>query len=160
MQPTTPYAADLAGRDPIDVLRETPSRIRALTDRWSPADFERSYAPGKWTARQVLIHLAQTELALGTRGRMAVSTPNYAAQGFDQDQWMTRDAALSGRDAVDALTAVAVMNRVFFESLSAADRATPFTHPEYGDLDVEWLIHQMAGHQVHHLKQLEQIPAR
>ena len=31
--------------------------------------FDRPYAPGKWTARQVLIHLAQTELALGTRTR-------------------------------------------------------------------------------------------
>jgi DinB family protein len=157
MPPTTPYTADLEGRDPLDALRETPGRIRSLTDGWSPADFERSYAPGKWTARQILIHLAQTELALGTRGRMAVTTANYAAQGFNQDLWMARDSTLAGRDAVAALTAIATMNRVFFESLSNADRAVPFTHPEYGNLNVDWLIHQMAGHQIHHLKQIEQI---
>ena len=69
-----PYAPDLAGRDPLVALRETPGRFRSLTDGWSAADFERSYAPGKWSARQILIHLAQAELALGTRGRMAVTT--------------------------------------------------------------------------------------
>ena len=155
-----PYAADLAGRDPLDALPETPIRLRTLTAGWSTADFERTYAPGKWTARQILIHLAQTELALGTRARMAVSTPSYAAQGFDQDRWMARESALGGREALDALAALAAMNRVLFASLSAADRATPFTHPEYGDLTVDWLIHQIAGHQIHHLKQLEQIAAR
>src|SRR5215813_4415089 len=110
-----PYAGDLDGREPLDALRATPGRIRSLTAGWSPSDFERSYAPGKWTARQILIHLAQTELALGTRGRMAVTTSNYAAQGFNQDLWMARDSTLGGRDAVDALAAIATMNRVFFE---------------------------------------------
>jgi len=28
---------------------------------------------------------------------------------------------------------------------------------EYGRLTVDWMIHQMAGHQVHHLRQLERI---
>jgi DinB family protein len=157
MAPTTPYSDDLNGRDPIDALRETTPKFRTLTTDWSPAQFERSYAPGKWSARQVLIHLAQTELALGARARLALTTPNYVAQAFNQDGWMARDAALTARDALDALTAIATMNRVFFESLSEADRASAFTHPEYGAISIDWLIHQMAGHQIHHLKQIEQI---
>jgi len=49
------------------------------------------------------------------------------------------------------------MNRAFFETLSEADLSTPFSHPEYGSLTVDWIRHQTAGHQLHHLKQLEQI---
>jgi len=49
------------------------------------------------------------------------------------------------------------LNVSFFATLSDADRAVPFSHPEYGSLTVDWIIHQMAGHQIHHLKQLEQI---
>jgi hypothetical protein len=49
------------------------------------------------------------------------------------------------------------MNRALFESLTPAERATPFTHPEYGALTVDWLIHQMAGHVLHHYKQLDDI---
>jgi DinB family protein len=156
----TPYSKDLGERDPLVALRETPERIRAITGSWLPARLERSYAPGKWSARQILIHLAQTELALGTRARMALSTPNYAAQAFDQDKWIARDDRLSGKEALDAFLGVSVMNRALFASLSPADRATSLTHPEYGQLTVDWIIHQMAGHQIHHLEQLEQISAR
>jgi hypothetical protein len=155
--PTTPYTPDLGDRDPLTAIRETGGRVRALTSGWADDRFERSYAPGKWSARQILTHLAQTELALGTRARMALSTPAYVAQPFDQDTWIDRDGRLSGPEAVDAFVALARMNGLLFEGLSAADRATPLAHPEYGPLTVDWIIHQMAGHQIHHLKQLEQI---
>ena len=160
MPPTTPYTSDLNDRNPLEALADTPNQIRALTDRWTSSQFERTYAPGKWTARQILIHLAQTEMALGTRARMALCTSSYAAQSFDQNHWIARDGGISGVDALNALLAMSAMNRALFQSLSAADRATAFTHPEYGAISVDWLIHQMAGHQIHHLRQLEAIAAR
>ena len=157
MPPQTPYTKALGDREPIAAMQASGDRFRQLLGGWTPAQFERTYAPGKWTARQILIHLAQTELALGNRARMALSTSPYTAQAMNQDQWMTRDEALSGREAIDAFAAIAAMNRSMFQALSAADRATPFTHPEYGELTIDWLIHQMAGHQIHHLQQLERI---
>ena len=32
-----------------------------------------------------------------------------------------------------------------------------FSHPEYGELTVAWIMAQMAGHDIHHLQQLETI---
>jgi hypothetical protein len=81
-----------------------------------------------WSARQILTHLAQTEIALSTRARMALTTPSDVAQSFDQDTWIAR--------------------------------ATTLSHPEYGSLTVDGILHQMAGHQIHHLKQLEEIATR
>jgi hypothetical protein len=157
MAPQTPYSSELGDREPVAALRETAERIRVLAGSWTPDRFDRSYAPGKWSARQILTHLAHTELALGTRARMALSTPNYTAQPFDQDLWMHREPAYGGREALDAFVALARMNAALFASLSAADRATPLAHPEYGALTVDWIVHQLAGHQVHHLRQLEQL---
>jgi hypothetical protein len=155
--PTTPYTPDLGDREPLAAIRDSTDRVRALTGGWPLERFERSYAPGKWSARQILTHLVQTELALGTRARMALTTPAYVAQNFDQDTWIGRDSRLSGPEAVDAFVALARMNGLLFEGLSPADRATPLTHPEYGAMTVDWIIHQMAGHQIHHLEQLERI---
>lgn len=140
-------------------MRETSTRIRTVTAGWSADHFERRYAPGKWTARQLLTHLAQTEIGLGARARMALATPNYVAQPFDQDRWMALESRLGGRDALDAFFAVSRMNVLLFESLSATQRASGLSHPEYGALTVDWIIHQMAGHQIHHLRQLEAIVA-
>jgi hypothetical protein len=69
-----PYAGDLGGLDPFQALGETPQQILAIVERWSNEMFERSYAPGKWSARRLLVHLAQTEVALGTRVRFALPT--------------------------------------------------------------------------------------
>jgi DinB superfamily len=157
MAPVTPYSEALAGRDPVVAVAETTARIEAITSTWTADSFERSYAPGKWSARQILIHLAHAELAFGNRSRMALSTPGYAAQNFDQDAWMRREQTMSGRDAADAFLVLARMNAALFKELPAADRDLPFSHPEYGSLTVDWVIHQAAGHQIHHLKQLEQI---
>ena len=157
MRPITPYSADLGDREPIAAIRETTAAIRSLTERWSVEQFERSHAPGKWTARQTLTHLAQCELMFGTRARLALATPGYAAQDMDQDAWMLRETGLSGKDALDAFCAISRMNASLFETLSAADRAARFSHPEYGALTVDWIIHQAAGHQIHHLKQLAAI---
>jgi len=33
----------------------------------------------------------------------------------------------------------------------------PFSKPDYGSLTVNWIVHQTAGHQIHHLKQLDAI---
>ncbi len=160
MSPTTPYTADLDGREPLAAIRDTCARIRALAGEWTPSDFERSYAPGKWSARQILTHLAQTEIALSYRVRMALTTPGFAAQSFDQDRWMACEMATTGQDALDAFLGLAAMNAALFDHLTTTDRAATLSHPEYGSLTVDWVIHQIAGHQIHHAKQLEVIATR
>src|SRR3954463_6583528 len=116
MTPITPYTADLDGREPIAAMRDTTARIRAVAGGWRPDQFDRTYAPGKWTARQILTHLAQTEIALGYRARMALTTPGYAAQPFDQDAWMAREAMTTGHDALDAFLGTTAMNVALFAS--------------------------------------------
>jgi hypothetical protein len=152
-----PYAADLGDRDALQALGETPQQIRRLVDEWDDDRFEKSYASGKWSARRILVHLAQTELALGTRVRFALTQEGYAAQAFSQDEWMPIDAELDARTALDVYTTLRRMNAAMFRRLSPAQRERRFTHPEYGTLTVGWVVNQMAGHDIHHLKQLERI---
>jgi hypothetical protein len=157
MTHSNPYAADLGTLDPLTALDDTPQRIRALVEQWPADRWERSYAPGKWTARQIVAHLAQTELALTTRVRFAASAPGYSAQPFSQDDWIGLDAQADPRTALDAYTALRRLNVAMFRHLTAEQRTRPFRHPEYGELTSEWVAAQLAGHDIHHLKQLERI---
>jgi hypothetical protein len=152
-----PYAEDLGGQTPLHALSETPSRIRQLVEHWSDDRFERSYAPGKWSARQVLIHLAQTELALGVRARFALSERGYTAQAFSQDHWMPIDGTADARTALDVYFALRRMNLMMWRTLTPDQLDRPFSHPEYGELSVGWIMAQMAGHDIHHLKQLQAV---
>ena len=157
MAVTNPYAEDLGDRQPLDALADTVDRIRVLVEPWSVEAFERSYAPGKWSARQILVHLAQTELALSTRARFALAQPNYAAQAFSQDDWIALDGGADARTAVATYVSLRALNLAMWRRLTAAQIDRGFSHPEYGDLTVGWIMAQMAGHDIHHLKQLRAI---
>ena len=105
----------------------------------------------------MLIHLAQTELALTTRVRYAASQKGYVAQPFDQDAWLLLDDHADGPAALDAYTALRRLNLLMFKGMTPAQRRQSFTHPEYGKLTPDWVAAQLAGHDIHHLKQLKQI---
>jgi hypothetical protein len=157
MPTKNPYANELGSTDALKALADTPKKIWRLTGKWTKRQWEKSYAPGKWSARQVVIHLAQAELALTTRVRFAASQEGYTAQAFNQDAWLALDDHADGPTALDAYLALRRLNLVLFKGLTPAQRARTFTHPEYGALTPQWVAEQLAGHDIHHLKQLQQI---
>jgi hypothetical protein len=154
-----PYAASLGSRDAIEAMADTPSRIRRIASTLGSAGLERSYAPGKWTARQLLVHLAQTELAFGVRARMALTSDGYVVQPFDQDRWLASEAAVGAEAALAAYEGMRGLNLALFRSLSAAELGRRFHHPERGELEVRDVAVMLAGHELHHLKQFETIAA-
>lgn len=152
-----PYAEDLGTLDALKALADTPKKIQRLTSKWTRRQWEKSYAPGKWSARRVLVHLAQTELALTTRVRYAASQDGYVAQPFNQDAWLSLDDHVDGATALAAYLALRRLNVALFKGLTPAERKRTFKHPEYGDLTALWVAEQLAGHDIHHLKQLQRI---
>jgi hypothetical protein len=158
-QSPNPYAAHLGSRDALEAFADTPFRIEDLLSRWTDDQFEQTYAPGKWSFRKVLVHLAQTELALGTRMRFALTEDGYRAQNFSQDAWLPLDAGADARTALAVYTTLRRMNVAMVRASSPEQRERRFEHPEYGTLTVGWVIAQMAGHDIHHLKQFEALTA-
>jgi uncharacterized damage-inducible protein DinB len=152
-----PYADDLGRRDPLIALRETPDAIRAQVERAELSAAERTYAPGKWTLRQILIHLAQVELVFQNRLRMALTKDDYVVQPFEQDDFMTIDPAATASQALGVYHGL----RQF--SLPAIDRAAAehsdrrFRHPDFGELSIRWLLEWAAGHELRHWAQIVRI---
>src|ERR687895_2155738 len=50
-------------------------------------DLARTYAPGKWSVRFLLLHLADSETVLFDRIRRTLSEPRQVLWAFDQDAW-------------------------------------------------------------------------
>jgi len=87
----------------------------------------------------------------------ALSEEHYRAQPFSQDAWMANEAGSDGRVALDAYLALRRLNVLLFRGLTSEQRRRTFEHPEYGELTPEWVAAQLAGHDLHHLAQLERI---
>jgi uncharacterized damage-inducible protein DinB len=152
-----PYAASLGDRDVLDALASTPERIHALVTALGPSGVTRSYAPGKWSVQRILVHLAQVELVFGLRARMALTSDSYVVQPMDQDRWMEVEPPTDAAAALSAYEGLRAMNLAFFRSLPPAQRAVSFVHPERGRMEVWEIAASMAGHDLHHLAQIETV---
>jgi len=151
----TPYATYVTGHDPLDVLRTTLISYREVFARHTAADWARPWAPGKWTAHQVIVHVTQWELIFSTRIRTALAIPDYVVQPMDQDDLLNIEApAVDVAMATAAFDAVRRMNIALISALTPAQCAKAITHPERGRIDIEDLIVTLAGHGAHHLSQL------
>jgi hypothetical protein len=151
----TPYGQYTGDRDPVAVLQESFDEYRALGSRFSVERWETPIAPGKWTARQVMVHVVQWEMIFGLRLRFALASPTYVIQPFDQDELMSEAAAVDGPTALAAFEAVRRMTLAFARSLTPEQRRQKAVHAERGDIDVEDILVTLAGHGVHHLRQLQ-----
>lgn len=150
----------LGNHDPISVLEHTPRALEQLVEGFFDVDFERSYAPGKWSARQILAHLADVELGLGFRIRQALTIDNYVAQSFDQDAWAARYDRLEPTVALEAFRALRSWNLALFATFDASDWGRPVRYPIAGVGNVDEMVRFLAGHDLNHLKQLQQIAQR
>ncbi|PWU01965.1 MAG: hypothetical protein C5B51_21780, partial [Terriglobia bacterium] len=79
-----PYASYLGEQDARQVIARTGGELRSLLETLGAAGIERSLAPGKWSARQILCHLADSEITFAFRLRQAVAEPHHTIQPFDQ----------------------------------------------------------------------------
>ncbi len=158
-----PYTARMLGlvgdRDPMELLAATPGRLTALHKALGQDGMTRSYAPGKWTARDILAHLADAEMTIGFRVRQTLAEDGHRIQPFDQDAWAKRYRSLDPALAVEAFRGLRAWNLNLFRSLSPEDWKRPALHPERGEESVEIIIKMLAGHDVNHLEQLERIRA-
>jgi uncharacterized damage-inducible protein DinB len=149
-----PYAYAFAGREPAEVIAETPVRLAKLLASKSAEEIELVPAPGKWSVREVVAHLADCEIAFGFRLRQA-----YAGEGriqpFDQDAWARAYAVYSAEQALATFTTLRAWNVAFVGGLSEADKQKPVTHPERGEMVLWTIVETMAGHDGHHLRALE-----
>jgi DinB family protein len=150
-----PYASHLGNRSAREVIAETPRRLADILERLGTGGLDRSWAPGKWTARAILCHLADCELTFAFRLRQALAEPYHVIQPFDQDAWSKPYASLDARAALDAFASMRRWNLALLDTLRPKDFAKKLTHPERGEMTFQTVVDTMGGHDLNHLKQLE-----
>ena len=153
---------DLLGeRDPLTVMEELPgwveSRVRGVDD----ATLRRPEAPGKWSAIEVVQHLADVEVIYRYRTGVILERDGAPIVGYDQDIWAReghyRDVRLE--TALAQLRVMRAANLALWRSLTPAQLARAGMHSERGRESLPQTLRLLGGHDLVHRRQLDRILA-
>jgi uncharacterized damage-inducible protein DinB len=157
MSQTNPYEKFLDGQEPLRVLASTGRHIEKIVDELGEERADSAPAAGKWSAREIVCHLADCELAFAFRLRQTLSEDHHVIQPFDQGRWAAHYSAYAMRDSLTTFGAVRNWNLMLLQSLSPEANSKAVTHPERGAMTFHAIVETMAGHDLNHLGQLEAI---
>ncbi|HZL56148.1 MAG TPA: DinB family protein [Bryobacteraceae bacterium] len=128
--------------EPLEQFRQGSSVLETALRGASPEETSFVSAPGKWTIRQLVRHLADTEIVVGMRMRQIVAEDKPTLIPFDQEKWAAR-LGYENTDAFDSLGRFQSLRddtARILEALPAEAFDRVGVHPERGEKSLlEWL---------------------
>ncbi len=154
-----PYAHLVGSHDPLSLLASTPNRIAELVRGWDAKRWSGTYAPGKWTAAQLILHLAHDEIGFCNRVRLALTVDGYVIQPYEGADWVALETPTDPETALAAFLALRRLNLILYSRIPSDKRARPIAHPDLGEISIDWILQTLAGHDLHHLRHFQAIAA-
>lgn len=152
-----PYASFVGDRDPLAVIRATAARLENSVQTRDAETLNRARAPGKWSVRDILCHLADCEVVFAFRLRQSLAEDHHIIQPFDQDRWAATYGRYEAPAAVAVFSTVRRWNLALITGLEPESFAKPLSHPERGEMTLQTVLETMAGHDLNHLRQIDAI---
>jgi uncharacterized damage-inducible protein DinB len=151
--------SNIEGKDPWQVLGATAGRLRAFVRDSPPNALRRKPAADKWSAVEILAHLADTEIVASWRMRSILAHDGVPIQAFDQDEWVRnlKYEASDPAESVDLFEATRTANLRLLRRVDPKQLENHGMHAERGRETVVHLIRLFAGHDLNHLRQIEEL---
>ena len=143
----------LGDREPLEVLRQTPTAARAMCAGLSDAQWRTPMAEREWTALQVVGHLLDVEVVYGFRWRLILTQDRPAYPGYDEKRWSLLPRPVPSQ-LLAALEGLRAVNLAVLEELDADAAARSGVHGEQGEERFDLTVRKVAGHDLAHLNQL------
>ena len=151
------YIVLVTGDDVLDALKTQLKQTTMFFSGRSERDGNFRYAPDKWSVKEVLGHVADTERIFAYRALRIARGDQTPLSGFEQDDYV-RGARFGARplaDVVEEYSDVRQASLALFGSLDDGAwlrRGVANGNP----VTVLALAYLMAGHELHHRKILEE----
>lgn len=119
------------------------------------AELDARPAQGKWSAREIVHHLADSEMTAAVRLRTLLATLQPQIVAYDQDEFARRlyyDRPIE--QSLDVLRAVRVSTAELLDRLTETEWLREGVHSESGRYSVERWLELYAAHAVAHAQQI------
>ncbi len=140
----------------MERLRKGPELVEEAVRGAAPAELDYAPGPAKWSARQIVAHLADSEMVGADRFRRVVAEDNPTIMGFDEKAWAA-NLDYHRRDPQKDLALFRLARNSTYELLHvlpepAFDRSG--NHSERGAVTIRQFLEIYASHAEAHARQI------
>jgi hypothetical protein len=124
------------------------------------AELDARPAPGKWSAREIVHHLADSEMTSAVRLRLLLATDRPTIAGYDENLFARElhyDRPIEA--SLEALKAARRSSAELLDRMSDADWAREGTHTDSGRYTMERWLEIYAAHAHNHADQIRRARA-
>ncbi|AMM91456.1 putative metal-dependent hydrolase [Peribacillus simplex] len=131
-------------------------RLRETVDSLSDEELSRTYREGSWTVRQLVHHIADSQLNMYQRLKLALTDENPTVPAFDEEKWAIQpDTKLPVESSIKMLEGINERIVSLGYSLTEEQLDRAFTHQINGIITVATKVAKLAWHEEHHLAQIK-----
>jgi hypothetical protein len=147
----------LVSGDILAALEDQPRETMALLSTLTEAQAQFRYAPDKWSIKEILGHVIDTERIFAYRALRIARNDATPMEGYEQDDYV-RNGDFDRCALADLLDEFTCVRRA---TLSLLQKLTPEAWLRRGianknEVSVRALAYIIAGHELHHRKVLEE----
>jgi len=144
-------------KDIVAVLDDQRRQALLLFSGRTEADGDLRYAPDKWSLKEVLGHLNDTERIMSYRALRIARGDQTPIEGFDQDDYV-RNSPFARRPLADLIEDYIAVRRATISLFRSLDPAawTRRGVANQNEISVRALAYIIAGHDLHHRRIVEE----
>ena len=143
----------------LAVLAATSEKLKRLMTGVSVSRLLQRPTLRRWSVSEIVAHLADGEIVGAFRLRSILASPGTVIAAYDQDEW-ARSGRYGKRDpwkSLEQFHAVREGNLDLLAQLRTEEWEFYGIHSERGRESIERLVRMLAGHDINHVRQIEQI---
>lgn len=136
-------------------------RLRETVDSLSDEALRKTYRNGSWTVRELVHHIADSQVNMYQRLKLALTDDNPSVPYFDQDKWAVEpDTKLPVESSIKMLEGINERIVALGNSLTEKQLGRVFTLANNGEITVGTKITKLAWHEEHHLAHIKNALAK
>jgi hypothetical protein len=142
--------------DLLERFRRGAELVAVVSTGSAGAEWDFVPAPGKWSLRQIICHLADSEMIGRYRMASAIAEDNPSLQWYDQDAWATKldYSKRKFSQALETFRRVRGENYELLKDLPEETYSRTGVHSRLGPMTLKDLLKMYAEHAEGHARQI------
>ncbi len=151
------YIKDVQGNEPIRNLEDQFQEIQSLLQSLSNDKANYTYSQGKWTIKEVLGHIIDSERIMGYRALCISRKEKQSLPGFEQDDYV-KESNFKDRTITNLLEEYRTVRKSTISLFKNFNDDMYYQRGVANDKEVTVLalLYIIAGHEMHHMKILKE----